>query len=180
MGHCPGVVDLPVWHSRRLQSLSIVASISRLACRVDHLLLCPCLRWFVLLHKCEVSLHIHHPSRECRLCICRVGCSYWRQPAASCSTSRRHHSGCCSTGVGRPAAALFTSVVKPAQIALRKFHLSASLPCTGWTRDGMVMSDGRWCDWGNMSRMCITGSGWLLCHFANSRSGLMVLFHRAE
>lgn len=64
------------------------------------------------------------------------------------------------------------------QFAFRKFHLLTSLPCTGCNR--MVMSDSRWCDRGNMSRMCLTGRDRLLCHFVNARSGFVCVFHRAE
>ena len=108
MGHCAGAVDLPVslfrvCHPRRLECVksidSIVAYVSRLTCRIGRLLLCPCLRWFVLLNGREVDVHIRHPSRERRLCVHRGGCCSWRRPAASCSTSRKHRSGCWGTGV---------------------------------------------------------------------------------
>ena len=80
MEHCAGVVDIPVslfmvCHARRLacvKSIDSTVPVHRCLCfsislQRRRLLLCPCLRWLVLLHGCEVGLHIHHPSRERRL-----------------------------------------------------------------------------------------------------------------
>ena len=51
-------------------------------------------------------------------------------------------------GFGTPGVHLSVSAVNNSQLAFRKFHLLTGLQAIGWTRDGTLMIDGRWCDRG--------------------------------
>ena len=51
-------------------------------------------------------------------------------------------------GFGRPGVLLSVSAVNISQLAFRKFHLLTGSPAIGWTSDGTLMIDGRWCDRG--------------------------------
>ena len=83
-------------------------------------------------------------------------------------------------GTGRALAALLTSVVKFVQLALWKFHLRTGFSFVDWMSDGVVISDGRCWEQGNLSRMHCTGSGSCPMVLAKAKSGLLSVFQRPE
>ena len=84
------------------------------------------------------------------------------------------------SGAGNSRAAVFMQEWKPDQSALRKFHRLTGFPGTGSVRDGTVISEGRWCERGNLSSMRRSGSGSDGLFTAKAKSGLVYLLCGAE
>ena len=85
-----------------------------------------------------------------------------------------------AVGAGRASAAILTTLPMSAQLALRKFHLQTGFPSVGWTNDGIVISDGRCCERGNLSRICRTGSGSCPVTLTKASSGWVSVLQRPE
>lgn len=70
--------------------------------------------------------------------------------------------------------------MKEFQLALRRFQRLTGFPATDCTSDGILMTDARWWEGGNLSMTCLSCIGSQPQQTAKARSGLVYEFQLAE
>ena len=160
IGHCAGVVDLPVsllmvCHARRLECVKSIDSTVSV-----HL----CLRFsFSLQNRSFAAMPLsslvcasvweHRLSREHRLCVHHGGSSFWRRPAARVVGAVQVG----GAGVWETSSCHVYLLREAYPVCFRKFHLLTSFPCCDILRR--------------------PDSGWWYCSSAQSRKCMAPLDH---